>query len=575
MAVEHDPSVDRTPPIARSHDRMLATSAGSPAVRQIAAASLAAVIFCLDAFVQADLAVAGLYTIVMLVAIGRNGFVPRRQILGWASACAALTVSGFVVYQSRGAGSTAAINSLVGLTLIAMTTMRLFRAQAADRLIASGQHRYRQVIDTLAIAIWEHDFTPVAAAIAALREEGVTDIRTYVADHPEFVVEARRMVRITDVNATAVEMMGVPSKDAFFTHLSCFLPETDASFAECIIAIDERRDLFQTETHVTPRSGGRIEILVTFSLGHEADLSRVPGSILDVTRRKRLEAQIARTRNELTSAQRTSAMGAMSAALAHEINQPLSAVQSYSDAATRWLSRPTPDIDEAKDALEGLGKAVNYAREVMRRIRSLIGSTSSERLPVDLGELISETAAVLERDATAYEASIRVSVPSEQVLVSGDRILLKQVIVNLVTNGLQAMSDTPLEERIVDLAVMQGGGEVCLRVIDHGRGWEEVDSADVFQNFYTTKLDGMGLGLSICRTIIDRHEGTITLANAPSGGAAVTVTLPRMVPTSLVEDGSGQTGAPSAASTASINRSATNGFSSSAVTPKACEVAAT
>lgn len=567
MPAAPNPIIDQSSSEGLLHVRTGSSPTGRSKLCGVTAAALAGAIFCLDSFAHADLAVAGLYALVMLVATGGRGVVRRRTIVRWALTCAILTITGYFIYSERGAGPAAGINSAIGLVLIAMTTMRLFRAQAADRLIASGEHRYRQVFDTLAIAIWEHDFTPVETAIMRLRECGVTDIKAYVADHPEFVVEARGMVRITDVNATALEMMGVPSKDAFFSHLSGFLPETDASFADCIIAIDERRELFQTETHVTPQTGGRIEILVTFSLGLNADLSRVPGSILDVTRRKRLEAQVARTRDELTNAQRTSVMGAMGAALAHEINQPLSAVQSYSDAATRWLSRATPDIGEAKEALEGLGKAVSYAREVMRRVRSLIGSTSSERLPVDLGGLLTDITTVLERDAAAYEARIRVSLPPSDVWVSGDRILLKQVLVNLVTNGLQAMSGSALEDRIVDLVVTRGDGEVCLWVIDHGPGWEDIDRANAFQNFYTTKTDGMGLGLSICRTIMDRHGGSITLADAPDGGAAVKICLPAMAASEETALAPAQAGGASAASTASISRSAFNGFSSSATTP--------
>lgn len=568
MAAHPDPNSDRASFVAGLHDRTGSTSAARQQLRHGVAAAMAAAIFCLDSFAHADLAVACLYALVLLVAIGGGHVVSRRTMLRWASICVALTIAGYFIYTTQGAGPAAGINAVIALVLIIMTTMRLFRAQAADRLIANGEHRYRQVFDTLAIAIWEHDFTPVASAIAKLREEGVTDLRAFVASHPEFVIEARRMVRITDVNATALEMMGVPSKDAFFSHLSGFLPETEASFADCIIAIDERRELFQTETHVTPQHGGRIEILVTFSLGLDADLSRVPGSILDVTRRKRLEAQIARTRDELTSAQRTSAMGAMSAALAHEINQPLSAIQSYSDAAIRWLSRPAPDIGEAKDALEGLGKAVDYAREVMRRVRSLIGSTSTERLAVDLGALLSDTAAVLERDAAAYDARIRVSLPPSAVWVSGDRILLKQVLVNLVTNGLQAMSETAPERRLVDLIVTQCDDEVALWVIDHGHGWNDIDRANAFQNFYTTKADGMGLGLSICRTIMDRHDGTITLEHAPDGGAAVKITLPPIVRTTEIRaQAGGHVRLASAASIASTSRSARKGFSSRAVTP--------
>jgi two-component system, LuxR family, sensor kinase FixL len=502
------------------------------------AALLACAIFCLDAFTRDDLAVAGLYVLVPLIAASGGG--RRRAVLGWSTACAALAIAGFVIFQARGAPPLASAHLGISLVVLLVTTLLLLRTQAMSSAVERGERRYRSIFDTLASAIWEHDFTEVVDAIGRLRVSGVEDLRRYVAEHPEFVAEMRRLVRITDVNATGLALMGVPSKEAFHSRLSELLPETDESFADCIVALDERRPLFETETTVYTLAGSRRDIFVTFSLGPEACLDKVPGSILDVTDRKALEAQVLRTREELAEAQRSGALAAMSASIAHELNQPLSAIHSYADAARRWMARTPPDMHEAMAALTGLSQAIGHARTVMHRVRSLVGNARIRSADIDLGELLSTTVTLMRADAA--ETSTRlVLMPGRwrDLAVSGDRILLKQVFVNLITNAIQAMAEVPPDCRTVTVEIdVEDDATALVRVADRGPGWEDAEEK-VFGSFYTTKPAGMGLGLSISRTTIERHGGSIALGCAPGGGALVEVRLPLAGAGPSVADGVG------------------------------------
>lgn len=497
--------------------------------RYAIALALTIVIFSLDAFTSIGGAIAVLYVVVLVLIVGDNG-ARRRRIYLWSAACAALTVASFVITRNRQIDPNIVLRLLVSLAANVVTTVLLVRARAADETLRASEARHRTILNSLAIAIWEHDFTPVEAAIARLRESGVTDLRRYVAEHPEFVIAARKMVRITDVNGPAVEMMGFANKEAFFSHLSDFLPETDESFADCIVAIDERRALFHAETIVRSPCGEMLDLIVAFGLGGSGPLDRIPGSILDITGRKRLEIQVERTRAELAQVQRASALGAISASIAHEVNQPLSAIHSYSDAARRWLSRATPDLPEAIRALESLGRAVDHARDVVQRVRALVGTAKTTAAEVDLTPLIADVAALLRREAEDHNARIIVDpgTASEQaaILVIGDRILLKQMLVNLVTNGLQALGDSPPDRRLVILSTGATGSTAYIRVADTGPGWDEAAQDRAFQTFFTTKQDGMGLGLSICRATMESHGGTLTLLNAVGGGAIVEATLP-------------------------------------------------
>ncbi len=490
-------------------------------LRVLAASLLALGIFWIDSFTSFHSAIATLYVVVLLLA---GAGLDRRQLIGWALSCAALTLASFMIVHRGAPASEAMLRLLVSLAANAVTAALLLHRVALDARMAREERRYATMTDTLAIAIWEHDFRPVAEAIAGVRARGVTDLAAYLRAHPDFVAETRRLVRITDVNQTALDLMGVPSKAAFFRKLGDFLPETDASFADCILAIDEQRPMFQAETQVHAADGSPIDIIVAFSLAPGTCLARVPGSILDVRPRKRLETTVERTRIELERVQRTAAIGAMSASIAHEINQPIAAVQSYAEAAARWLARPEPDLDEVRLALTGLGQAVANIHTVIRRVRSLVGGAQGEMQSLGLGSLVADTLTIAARDLDAHGARIRVS-PLGEPRVMGDSILLKHLLLNLITNALQAMEAAGVSDKRMELALEPRNGRVQLLLRDHGPG---LDPAMVqpFETFATTKPGGMGLGLSICRSIVELHDGWIALSNHPDGGAIATIDLP-------------------------------------------------
>ncbi|WP_380784743.1 sensor histidine kinase [Sphingomonas sp. R86521] len=465
-----------------------------------------------------------LYVLVLLLAASDDA--KRSRVVIWSSACAALTVMAFVLDSGSNLNVGAALRLGVSLAANFVTAGLLIRSRDIAAGLTDSEARYETVFNTLAVAIWEHDFTRVQAAIAEVRRNGCTDMRRYVAENPDFVIEARRMVRITDVNATALEMMGVATKQAFFSHLDMFLPETDESFADCIVAIDERRTVFQAETCVKALSGRRIDIIVAFGLGGDKPLDRVPGSILDIAEKKALQAQVVRTTAELAHAQRASALGAMSALIAHEINQPLTAIHSYSDAALRWMRRDQPNLEEVTAALIHLGEASRHARDVVQRVRSLVGKADMVSIPIDLNALLDETAVLVAREVADHEARIVLDLPPTPIAVQGDPILLKQVLVNLVVNALQAMEAVPPNQRVVTLSGLNGGTNAVIMVADQGPGWHEGSQESAFQTFFTTKEAGMGLGLSICQAAMDSLGGTILLRNGDERGAVVELTLP-------------------------------------------------
>lgn len=489
-------------------------------IRAVAPFILTAVVFILDSFTSLPGAIATLYVMALLM-VGTN--TDRRPtILIWSGVCTLLTIASFVIVHGRLPEMTAISRLVISLLANAVTTILLLRANTIYAVMRISETRYRTIFNELSVGVWEHDFTPVQSALAALRAGGVVDLPRYIADNPEFVVDMRRSVRITDLNATAMAMIGVHSRNAFLLHLSDFLPESDDSFADCLVALDERRALFTAETTVLPPRGEPLDVIVMFSLSGTGPLARVPGSVFDVTDRKRLEVQMARTRAELAQVQRASALGAMTASIAHEINQPLAAISGYTDAACRWLKHDPPAIGEVDAAMTGLRAAVDHARQVVQRVRALVGTARTVTQPVDLNAIARDAATLLDRDGAAR---IVLDPEVDPVICAADPILLKQVLVNLVTNAIQAMHDMAPADRVVTLSVRRGDAQACLTVHDNGPGWD-IGRDQAFQTFYTTKAEGMGLGLSICKATMESLDGDIDLGTAPGGGAAVILTFP-------------------------------------------------
>ncbi len=399
--------------------------------------------------------------------------------------------------------------------------------RASDALRES-EIRYRTIFDTLAISIWEHDFRPVKAALEALRRQGVADMRAYLAQNPQFVRDARAMVRITDVNATALRMMGVAEKADFFAHLHDFLPETDESFEQCLIAIDEGHARFESETVVRSRTGELIPIIVALSFPpNGACLDSIQASVFNLTDRRRLQARLDQARSELDHALRAASIGVLTASIAHEVNQPITAAANAASAARRWLARDPPDLGEARLAIDDVNRATERAGEVVKGVRDVLAQAPTSLSPLALDELVGEAARLVGRELSASDVELKLELSCSRARVNGERILLQQVLVNLLVNGAQAM-DAIEPPRILTVRTHHQGDDAVIDILDSGPGFTDEAAERALDAFYTTKPSGMGLGLAICASTLAVHEGSIEIVTRAMGahGGHVRVRLP-------------------------------------------------
>ncbi|OHV16502.1 hypothetical protein BK022_11720 [Methylorubrum extorquens] len=488
-------------------------------------------IFLIDTFTMLQSSVATLY-ILVLVAIG--DLVTSRAISSAAAACAGLTLVSFGMNHGMDPGAGALLRLVVSVTAIVLAaaliargnTLRLSTAKA----LRASEAKYRDIFDTLAVAIWEHDFRAVKAEIQALRAGGVTDLRSYLVDHPEFVIKTRRMVQITDANETALRLLHIPTKEQFFSNLAGFLPETDESFAECLIALDEGWPIFESKAQVRTATGNPVDIIValTFPPGGRG-LDRIYGSILDITERKRIEGVLDRTRAELDRATRAAAGSELSATLAHEINQPLSAVRTYTDAAGRWLSRRPPNIDEALDAVNHAADAAAKAGEIITRVRRFLSKSAHERTPMTVDLVIRSGVDLVQGQIAATATTLVLNLRAGAARVCGDKALVQQLLLNLIDNALQAMDQHGAEQPRLLVETRCESGSVYVTVSDNGPGFAREACDRAFEAFFTTREGSMGLGLTMCRSIAERHDGSIRIDRSRlERGAAVEVRLPAL-----------------------------------------------
>jgi signal transduction histidine kinase len=243
-------------------------------------------------------------------------------------------------------------------------------------------------------------------------------------------------------------------------------------------------------------------------------------------RRQRAEVQARQRMAELAHVNRFSTAGELTASIAHEMNQPLGSILTNAETADAILDSPNPDIAELKDIVKDIVQDDRRASEVIRRMRSLLKKAPFELKNLDLNDVVRDTVEFLSSLAAERKVEIVSATAPNALPILGDRIQLQQVILNLVVNGIDAMRDTPSEKRIVGIRTSRVENCAELSVSDRGPGIPEDNLKEVFEPFFTSKAEGMGMGLSIARTIVEAHHGQISAENRRDGGAIFLIRFP-------------------------------------------------
>ena len=357
-------------------------------------------------------------------------------------------------------------------------------------------------------------------------------LRQVIDIEPNFIFAKDREGRFTLANQALA--------DAYGTTVENLIGKTDADFnsnhdeVEFFRRVDQEviatsRERFIAEERMTD-ARGKIRWLQTMKrpiLAADGSGNQVLGASSDITRRKQTELELQEQRAELAHVARIWTMGELAASLAHELNQPLTAILSNAQAALRFLSGKPADIEEVRETLQDIVKDNSRASEVIRRMRALAKKEAPEFAPLDLASLIRDVVVLLHSDAILQNVNIALELDDDVPAVRGDKVQLQQVVLNLMLNAFDAMKDSPMSKRSVKLRLEDNGaGLVQASVRDRGTGLSGDKLDKIFEPFYTTKREGLGMGLSICRSIIETHGGRLWAENNVDSGATFNFTVP-------------------------------------------------
>jgi PAS domain S-box-containing protein len=382
------------------------------------------------------------------------------------------------------------------------------------------------------IAFRQLDASRLVVLFRKLRAEGVKDLGAYFDDHPEFLRTCMDALSFQEANEKAVQMFGGGVEGYIGRPMAESWKERPDTFRRAMESRYRGEPNFEEETRMVTWDGRVVDVLFTTArVGPINDLEVSLVGTIDISQRLRAQEKLRQVQAEFAHAARVSMLGELTASIAHEVNQPLSAIATHGAAGLRWLNRPTADLAEVRSAIENMVADTRRAANIVARIHGMASCRAPERTILSLDDAIREALVFLQHELESRDVTILHRPAPAAPRVLGDRTQLQQVIVNLAINAAQAMTQAGYDDRkIVIGTVTEDAAMLCCSVEDNGPGIAGEHADRLFESFFTTKKSGMGMGLSICRSIVEAHGGRIGAdRSATHGGARFWFTLPTSV----------------------------------------------
>ncbi|CAN7557274.1 PAS domain S-box protein [Pseudoduganella sp. LjRoot289] len=385
------------------------------------------------------------------------------------------------------------------------------------------------------LALWGHISRRLAAE-GALRQQ--MSFRTAMENSLVTGLRARDLEgRVTYVNPAFCQIVGYPPEELIgkLPPMPYWAPEAMTEYQHRFAGVLAGNVTPQFETIFQRSTGERVPVLIfeaplVDSVGKQTGWM---GSILDISDRKRIEELNRQQEEKLQTSARLATMGELASMLAHELNQPLAAISSYTTGALNVLARAEGsgealDCGMLRPALQQAGAQAQRAGQIIRSVHEFVKKRDPERQEVAVQSLLDGIEALIDLQARQSYVSLQLSIPPTLPPVLADRVMIEQVLLNLTRNGIEAMAQVPPAQRLlrVEASYDAALSQVTVEVIDHGHGIPDDVAARLFAPFFSTKAEGMGMGLSICRTAIEFHGGTLIHQANPAGGTIFAFTLP-------------------------------------------------
>jgi PAS domain S-box-containing protein len=414
-------------------------------------------------------------------------------------------------------------------TDIIETGLAVRHGQASDDEPLAAEQRYRTLFHFIPVALIQFDRTVLAAEFGTLKARGVSDLARYVEAHPAFVRTAMESIRIREVNRKTVELFGAHDATQLLGPATPFWSESPAIFCQSMQARFRGRIDFEAEMKIRTFDDRILHVLYVTDFPEALRFEALGlACLINIDDRVKAQTMLSQVQSEFAHAARVSMLGELTASIAHEVNQPLGAILTSGEAALRWLDRPEPDIEELRGLSRRTVADARRAANIIRRIRAMAIRTAPAQAPLPPNDVVEEVIGFLRPELRRHDVEAVLNLAAGLPDVTGDRVQLQQVLANLAMNAMQAMAlATTTGRRLTVRTGLSEAGMLHIEMEDTGPGIPADHLEQVFDSFFTTKDRGMGIGLAICRSIIEAHGGSIHAGNCSGGtGARFHVLLP-------------------------------------------------
>ncbi len=393
--------------------------------------------------------------------------------------------------------------------------------------LSREQHRFHSVFDGTAVGFWEIDLSAMREMLAQITRNPSELARRILTD----ISIVRRTLDATTVRAMNLKASGMFRVDrnaAIGRGLGEWVPDAHlGAWRDNLLAYLAGAESYEAETTMRREDGTSIDVLLSCAFPKQPDDQVVViVGLVDISERVAKEQELAKAQADLAHAARVATLGELMASIAHEVNQPLAAIVANGNAALRWLRRTEPDVAEAQAAIDRMVGEGRRASEIIARTRRMALKGGEEWASFDVAGMIDEAVDITRRQVTSLGSSIQAETDPGLPQIYGDRVQLQQVVINLIVNAAQAMAAFSAGARHVSITCTRNDSELLIEVHDTGPGIDPDAVTRIFDAFYTTKSEGMGMGLSIAQTIIRSHDGTLQVHSDVTSGTVFRIALP-------------------------------------------------
>lgn len=393
--------------------------------------------------------------------------------------------------------------------------------------LKASEDRYRKLIHYMPIPLLQVDAKELVRTFDRLRSKGVSDLGDYLDGHPELMWQARDVIQVTEANPSAVQLLGAEKPEVLLNHVDELFLLSPETVRRVMTALFDGRRSHTEMIKLRTLDNRLLDVQVTATFPTRPERLDVTLLTLDdMTEQLRKDAQLRQFQADYTRAARISTLGELATSIAHEVSQPLSAIVTNAETSLRWLSRDNPNLMKVDQLTRRIADSAHRANEIVQRIRGMAARHAPERVLLDVNEVIDEALLFARHDLESRSITLSVERAPGLPSIWGDKVQLQQVIVNLLLNSIQAIAQGSAKGRIELRTIPDGNDGFAISVRDNGPGIAPENLERVFEGFFTTKDDGIGIGLAICHSIIVAHGGRISASTHSEGGAMIEIRLP-------------------------------------------------